>query len=118
MKILVIDDNRMQRLILKRWLEPTYSVIEAQDAKEGYEKIAQEMPDCIILDFMMPRETGIVMLHELQKISGCPPIILMSQYLEESLKRNATALGAVACLEKNTDMKSLMKTIDSAIDHS
>jgi DNA-binding NarL/FixJ family response regulator len=105
-KILIIDDNRMHRLIDRRYIEAScpglFEVIETDNAATGFEMIVNERPACVLLDFMMVGEDGFQALHKMKSdIPDCPPIIFITSALTEDLKRNALALGAVACFEKS-----------------
>lgn len=55
-KILVIDDEEASTQMLKTSLECSgaYAVIVTYDGDEGLKKIAEEDPDVVILDVMMP----------------------------------------------------------------
>ena len=105
-KILIIDDNRMHRLIDRRYIEAScpdrFEVIETDNAATGFEMIVNERPACVLLDFMMIGEDGFQALHKMKNdIPDCPPIIFITSALTEELRRNALALGAEACFEKS-----------------
>jgi CheY-like chemotaxis protein len=58
-KILVADDERSLRMLIAGTLEiGNYSILEADDGIEAYEKVKQERPDLVILDVMMPGMSG------------------------------------------------------------
>ena len=68
MKILVVEDGSMQRLLLRRLLEKSFGaqVVEASDGEQGLEKIAEEQVDLVVLDVEMPVMDGPAMLEELR----------------------------------------------------
>lgn len=119
--VLIIDDNATHRLIYKTWLEklcvPPYRTIEASNAEDGVKLIITEQPDCVLLDYMMIGEDGFQMLHQIKHdLIDCPPIIFVTCALEESLKRNALALGAYACFDKGKlGQEELCRTVAEAI---
>ena len=68
MKILLIEDLRTERTIIKRWLEQEgYDVIEASDGNEGILLYKTHEPDLVITDLVMPDKEGIETIIELQK---------------------------------------------------
>ncbi len=59
-RVLVIDDERMLRKAVRRVLEPTHEVVEAQDGAEGLEILAHGPAfDVVICDLMMPGVDGV-----------------------------------------------------------
>lgn|SRR5574341_1131725 len=58
-KIITIDDEPPIRSLIRHALrQEDYEVIEAKDGSEGLEKIRRELPDLIVLDFVMPVMNG------------------------------------------------------------
>ncbi len=59
MKVLIVDDNHIERLILKDFLlAEGHSVLEAQNGKEAYQTAIASIPDMIISDILMPVMDG------------------------------------------------------------
>ena len=59
-KILLIEDNPDQRLIISRQLSAhRLQVVQAETGKSGIALAAEQPPDVILLDIMMPGEDGI-----------------------------------------------------------
>lgn len=79
-KLLVVEDNRDLRLFLFSILSSDYSVIVAENGKEGLEKARNEMPDFIISDVMMPVMDGLTMVHKIKEDTNTShiPIIILS----------------------------------------
>lgn len=79
-KLLVVEDNRDLRRFLFSILSSVYSVITAENGKEGLEKANSELPDFIISDVMMPEMDGLTMVHKLKenKNTSHIPIIILS----------------------------------------
>ena len=62
--LLVVDDDRRLRELLEKYLmEQGFWVITASSAQEAREMLEQETIDLIVLDWMMPEETGIEFLE-------------------------------------------------------
>lgn len=79
-KLLVVEDNRDLRRFLFSILSSEYSVITAENGKDGLEKASKELPDFIISDVMMPEMDGLTMVHKLKenKNTSHIPIIILS----------------------------------------
>ncbi len=101
-KILLVEDNSEVRTMLKEELINQYTVIEASNGQEGYEKIVKEKPFLIISDILMPVEDGISMLKRIKKnkeINTIPIFMLTAKTSEES-KIDCLSLGADDYIEK------------------
>jgi signal transduction histidine kinase/DNA-binding response OmpR family regulator len=57
--LLLLEDNTDLRTYVRRILEGTYRIEEAQDGQAGLEKAIEVIPDLVICDLMMPRLDGI-----------------------------------------------------------
>jgi len=109
MKAIIIDDERLARLELKKLLQefPEVEVVdEATNAEEGIAKIESLQPDLIFLDIQMPGKTGFDMLAELEK---APLVIFTTAYDEFALK--AFEVNALDYLLKPIEPKRLADAI-------
>lgn len=103
MKILLVDDSRLQRVLVQRILvKAGYEVILAADGEEGLESARQNSPDLILLDMMLPRLDGVGVLEALKKdlkMAHIPVIVMtgLSQRNEEKLK----SAGAASFYQKS-----------------
>jgi two-component system chemotaxis response regulator CheY len=70
MKILIVDDSKAMRMIVRRTLRQAgfgdHSVIEANNGKEALDNIRQSPPDLVLSDWNMPEMTGIELLDTLR----------------------------------------------------
>jgi len=64
-RVLIVDDDRASRYVLKRWLDGRYQVDEASSGHEGL-RLAATRPDAIFLDVVMPDLTGFEVLERLK----------------------------------------------------
>jgi len=103
MKILLVDDSKMQRLLVQRILSRArYEVVLAADGVEALEQARQNSPDLILLDMMLPRLDGIGVLDALKKdvnMAHIPVIVMtgLSQRNEDRLK----SAGAASFYQKS-----------------
>ena len=119
-KVLVIDDNKYARSILKKMLrEFGYEVQIVEDGTTGLTKMFEFHPDVVLLDLMMPKLDGIEVLRTKIKIAELDKIqvIMVSAYSEAKQVRLAIALGAVDYILKpvspNQMINRIMRVIQS-----
>ncbi len=67
-KILVAEDNLPNRDLIREILETLgHEVIEACDGKQALEKLAEDLPDLVLLDIQMPVLDGYAVLREVRQ---------------------------------------------------
>ena len=65
--VLVVEDDRAIQEMLQFWLAQSgYRVSQALSAEAGLEQIKHELPDVILLDWMLPRMSGLAMARQLR----------------------------------------------------
>lgn len=96
MKVLIVDDEPLVRLSLRRALNKSGHVIEeADDGQSGLEKWQTFKPDLVFLDVLMPRLSGPDLLRALNKVDRAhAKVILMSAFTGEYDLERAQSLGA------------------------
>ena len=68
MKILLVEDIRVERLKLKRWLEGlNCEVIEASNGVEVLDLYHAHRPDLVITDIIMPEKDGVQMMTAIRR---------------------------------------------------
>ena len=117
-KILVIDDETSIRKFLKVSLEASnFEVHEAQNGKEGLQKIIEVKPSLVILDHGLPDMNGIEVLKKLREWSTVPVIFLTVRDNDED-KVLALDNGADDYLTKPFSLPELLARIRVGIRHS
>lgn len=114
--VLIVDDSASDRKLYKSWLSKASMkagvVIEASDAREGYDAFLKYKPSCIILDFMMYGKDGFQMLVEMKRDHPkLPPIIFVTASPSESVRRDVMAMGVHAYLDKKSISKEDLNKI-------
>ena len=115
--VLVVEDNKDMRALLKMQLEDRYNVYTAADGAEGLRKVNQLHPDIVVTDQMMPEMSGSEMLKQIRSnfdISHIPVIILTAKGSEEA-KIKAISLGANAYITKPFNKEYLIARIDQLL---
>lgn len=117
-KILLIEDNADVRENTAEILSlAQYTVVTAENGKEGVEMALKEKPDLIICDIMMPVLDGHGVLHMLSKNdeTSSIPFIFLTAKAERSDFRKGMEMGADDYLTKPFDDVELMNAIESRL---
>ena len=113
--ILVIDDEDDIREVAQLCLETVggWEVITASSGQEGLLKAAQNYPDAILLDVMMPELDGLSTYARLQENPATIniPVILLTAKVQPSEQRKFAALGVKAVLAKPFDPLTLASQV-------
>ncbi|UCF72796.1 MAG: response regulator [Deltaproteobacteria bacterium] len=94
-KVLNVEDDVDTRTFVSTVLEKNgYTPILAKDGEEGMRKVGEERPDLIILDILMPKQSGIKMYHELKTDASLKdiPVIMLSAVSKRTFLRSQEAL--------------------------
>ena len=94
-KVLVVDDDPDVRLFSVTVLEENgYTPLEAANGEEGLKMIKEEKPDLVILDILMPRQSGIRLYRELKTDKALKKIevIILSGIAKKTFLRSQKAL--------------------------
>jgi len=106
--ILVIDDDARLRSLLQRFLrESGYLVSIAKDADDARVLLAEYRFDLLIVDIMMPKESGLLFLEKL-RIESKVPVILLTAMGETADRIAGLELGADDYLPKPFEPKELL----------
>jgi len=94
-KVLVVDDDPDVRLFSVTVLEENgYTPLEAEDGESGLKMIKEEKPDLVILDILMPRQSGVRLYRELKTNKALKNInvIILSGIAKKTFLRSQKAL--------------------------
>jgi two-component system, chemotaxis family, chemotaxis protein CheY len=101
MKILIVDDSKLSRSMVKQiLLEEPYIILEARDGDEALELFTREKPDLVLLDLTMPGMNGLDVLTRIREINGGAKIIIATADVQEMTRKEAKKLGAAAYVTK------------------
>ena len=109
--VLIVDDQPEARAILTQHLaQEPLRLVEASDGYGAMRMIAQERPDLILLDLMMPMMDGQAVLEALQKIEGGSdiPVVVISNIANDF---NEMSHGTRAILSKPVGRQTLVRMV-------
>jgi DNA-binding response OmpR family regulator len=112
-KVLVVDDDRESRNLLREVLEENgYQVAAVQDGKAALEELSVDgATHIVIADLRMPGQSGLDLLRELRGMDSRYAVVLMSSYFSDAARRTARELGVDGLLEKPFRLAELLQMV-------
>ncbi|GAA4438724.1 two-component regulator propeller domain-containing protein [Pontibacter saemangeumensis] len=115
--VLVVEDSDDFRYYLRENLQAHFTIIEARDGREGWQKALSHMPDLIVSDLMMPEVNGIDFC---KKIKADPrtshiPFVLLTAHASEDKKLDGLNIGANDYITKPFSFELLLSRIRNLI---
>ena len=115
--ILIVDDEANVRRMLGSLLRSEgYYVRESDSARASLIDVRESEPDVVLMDLMMPGDTGLDVLPELRKLAPELPVVMMSGRASLTDAVQATKLGAFHFLEKPLTPEAVLLTLRSALE--
>ena len=116
MKILVIEDDKEIANFLKRGFRTyRYEITHVNDGEEAFKITQKEKFDCIILDLLLPKTSGVKVLEEIRKKDSLTPIIILSAISDTTTKIELLNNGADDYIEKPFSFAELHARIKSVL---
>lgn len=110
-RILAVDDNRVNLILLKEMLSEHYEVVSFSDPVKALQHFFPETFDLVISDFMMPEMHGIELLEKIRQIDSNVPFIISSANNDEENIRAAYQAGVDKYLLKPLNIATLNNTV-------
>ena len=112
--ILIVDDSRTSRKILRNILEEAGNevVAEGVDGADGVEKFKEFKPDITTLDITMPVMDGLEALKQIREEDGSAKVIMVTAAGQQNKMMDAIKLGASEFVTKPFDADSILKMVD------
>lgn len=102
--ILVIEDDDLDRMIIKRALKDSridHELTFAEDHESGKEATLGKEYDCIFLDYNLPGGTGLELLKSIRESKNTSPIVMVTSQGDEKIAVDAMKLGADDYISKS-----------------
>lgn len=115
--VLVVDDSKMSRKMLRTILEEEgYAVIaEAANGEEGLEAYKQYHPSVVTMDITMPKMDGIAALKEIKAYDGNAKVVMITAAGQQQKIIEALKLGAEKFITKPFEQGEVVATMQSLI---
>lgn len=97
LKILIIDDDEVDRLLITRALKGTslsYSITEKVDAASGINHLVQNNYDCVFLDYLLPGTDGLTFLKQVRAMDIKTPVVIVTSQGDEKIAVEMMKAGA------------------------
>lgn len=113
-RVLVVDDDRDIRDLVRSSLEPHYEVVEARDGLDALEKLDRAEPDFVVLDVMMPLLDGIQTCEAIRRNPAYRDVtvLFLSALASKDDIQKGYGAGANLYLTKPFDPPRLKRNID------
>ncbi|MGD9039136.1 MAG: response regulator [Desulfobacteraceae bacterium] len=127
-RVLVVDDELDMRTFVATLLETSgFKPLVAEDGIQGLEMARRDKPSLIILDIMMPRESGITMYRSLKSEPDLKdiPVIMLSALAKKTFLHSQSVLDAykgekipepAAYIEKPPEPDELLEAIQNSLE--
>jgi two-component system alkaline phosphatase synthesis response regulator PhoP len=109
-KILVADDELYIRLLVKDILEPEFTVLEASNGEEAVNIAANEQPDLVLMDILMPKLDGYTACYAIKnnELTKDIPVVMLTGVGHELNRQLSQEMGATAYITKPFNPENLL----------
>lgn len=119
--IYIVEDDQNIREIESFALKNSgYTIIDFECAKDFYHQLAEKVPDCILLDIMLPDEDGLEILKKIRSIPDTRkvPIMMITAKTTELDKVKGLDLGADDYITKPFGIMELISRVKALLRRS
>jgi len=113
--ILYVEDNRENRMLIRRVLEAEgYAMAEAGNAEEALKKIHSVKPDLILMDINMPDVDGYSLTSQIKSTPGFAsvPIVAVTANVMRGDRERSLEAGCDGYIQKPIDIDVLTRQIE------
>jgi CheY-like chemotaxis protein len=112
--ILVVEDNQLNRELLRDWLEVEgYEVWSAADLNASYEVFSKRLPDVVLLDINLGKDSGLDLLEWMRQKPETReiPVIAVTAHALVTEQQGILKAGCRACLSKPINFEKLREQL-------
>ena len=113
-RVLVVEDNQLNRELLRDWLEVEgYEVWSAADLKASYEVFSKRLPDVVLLDINLGKDSGLDLLAWMRQKPETReiPVIAVTAHALVAEQEGILQAGCRACLSKPINFEKLREQL-------
>ena len=119
LKILIVDDDpSMIRTMSEALEQERFEIVSAPDGNQGLACIEFFKPDLVILDLMMPRRSGLLVLEGMREMDEYIPAIMVTGNDGNRHRHYAEILGVDAYLTKPIRVELLVRTVKRVLEEA
>lgn len=116
--LIVEDDPDIQDMLNYSLLPEGYTLYSAMTVREGWEIIDKKPVDLVLLDWMLPDNSGIDLLHRIRKYHSALPVIMITAKTEEEDRILGLDVGADDYITKPFSVRELKSRIQAVLRRS
>lgn len=113
--LLVEDDSGIQDMLKYSLSAEGYTLYQAYTVKEGWQLIGNKAIDLVLLDWMLPDNSGIDLLHRIRKYHSMLPVIMVTAKAEEDERILGLDVGADDYVTKPFSVRELNSRIQAIL---
>ena len=121
-KVLVVDDKQVERVMLKKILDGTYEVVEAENGKEAFEILYEKRTEitAVLLDIVMPEYDGYYFLERYHKAQmyQAIPVVVLTMEVDIETEIQCLGMGAWDFIRKPYDAEVVRFRLKNVIGSS
>ena len=118
-KVLLVDDDPSMIRTMTEALKPHgYEIVSAPDGNQGLACIEFFKPDLVVLDLMMPKRSGLLVLEGMREMDQYIPAIMVTGNDGNRHRHYAEILGVDAYLTKPIRVELLVRTVKRVLEQS
>lgn len=117
-RILIVDDEQIIRLLVKRFLGDKFVVLEAMDGEEAVYMARKHKPSLIFMDILMPNIDGYNACSMIKTNQSTKriPVVMVTALGYELNKKLAEEVGADGYITKPFTLEKLLDTIGKFVE--
>ena len=123
--VLMVDDHDVVRKGLRFYLSAHSDIAivgEAGDAQSAVDRVAEHVPDVVLMDLVLPLKPGteptdqggVQATRRIREISPHTQVVVLSSFAQDELVFSAIKAGALSYLLKDADAETVLKAIHAA----
>ena len=116
--LLIVDDEFGVRESLKMVLGKDFQLIEADSVEAALAQVEDARPDVVLLDMIMPKSDGLVVLQRIKEIRPECAVIILTGVNSQQLAAKAMDGGAFDFIGKPFDVVDLRQKVARALDRN
>jgi CheY-like chemotaxis protein len=118
-KVLIVDDNRASRELLRAILKPIRcDIVEAAHGQEALDLLRRELPDLVLLDIDMPGIDGLTVMKRIRQDTAFVdlPVVAVTAFAMEGDLEKGMAAGFTAYLTKPVRAALLRQQVQTLLN--
>ena len=118
-RLLVVDDDKEDRQLIKDLLcdtQPGFDIDEANSSDSALSKLKENDYDCVLIDYIIPRQSGLEVLKETRALGKNAPFILVTGFGDNEFGEELVNRGAAGYITKDSmTLENLRNKINAVI---